>query len=141
MSFYRVTIAAVMVVALALTLSWLQGRYDQSDHRKALELINSYKAMPNGPTIPELIQRRHPEVKDHEIHWSTELTSGCLGVVRATAYVPKKEGRGDAASYAFDIRLTDPSIHPTDPVTIEVLKALTVATATTATATSTAAAR
>lgn len=140
MSVYRIAIAAVMCLALGFTLNWLQGRYDQSDHRKALELLDSYRAMPNGPTIPELIQRKHPEAKPHQISWATELTSGCLGVVRATAYVSKPNG-GDAASYAFDLRLTDFSIHPTDPATIEILKQLTVPTSSTATATVAGAAR
>lgn len=130
--FYRLVIAVMMVSALALTLSWLQGRFDTSDHEKALKLINTYRARPNGPTISEVILAKHRDLKEHQLAWSTEITSGCLGIVRATALVPKRES-GDAVTYSFDVRLTDPSIHPTDPATIEILKALNTATTSTTT--------
>jgi hypothetical protein len=129
LDFYRTVIAVVMVAALVWTLSWLQGRYDASDHRKAIELVQSYKATPKGPTIPQRILARHPGLEEHYVSWSSEITSSCLGVVRVSAFVPKQADR-EAVTYAFDVRLTDPSIHPTDPATIEILKSLTATTST-----------
>jgi hypothetical protein len=122
--FPRLIIAIILIAGLVMTLSWLQGRYDASDHRKAIELVKSYRAIPNGPTIPELVEARHRDAKPYDISWSSEITSGCLGIVRVSAYVPKTNERA-ATTYAFDVRLTDPSIHPTDPTTIEILKSLT----------------
>lgn len=120
----RIVIAVIMVFALVTTLSWLQGRFDQSDHRKALELVKSYRAIPNGPTIPDVIRSRHPAIGAHEISWTSEITSGCLGHLRVHAYVPKTS-EAPAATYAFDVDLTGPSIHPTDPPTVEILTLLT----------------
>jgi hypothetical protein len=42
----RWPIAIVMVLLLALTLSWLQGRFDASDAKKAISQAMSWK--PNG---------------------------------------------------------------------------------------------
>lgn len=39
-------IAIVMVALLAFTLTWLQGRFDQSDAKKAIAMAMSWK--PNG---------------------------------------------------------------------------------------------
>src|SRR5687768_4670997 len=136
----RLIVAIVMVFALVSVLSWLQGRYDDSDHRKSQELVRRYRAIPNGPSIPEAILARNPDVREHEVAWSSEITSGCLGHVRVFAYIPKKEPR-TAKTYAFDVKLTAPSIHPTDPETVEILKSLAIATSTSAITTSTAAVR
>lgn len=127
-SFFRVLIAVVMIGALFATLSWLQGRYNASDHEKAVHLVQTYRAMPKGPTIPEVLLARHPGSKDHQFSWASEITSTFMGVVRVSAFLPSAP-----ATYAFDVRLTDFSIHPTDPATIEVLKALTISTTTTST--------
>jgi hypothetical protein len=121
---YRIVIAIVMVFALVTTLSWLQNRFDSSDHKKAEELVRSYSARPHGPKIADAILARHPEVNESELGWSSQITSGCFGTVRVSAYIPKKAERA-AKAYAFDVRLTDSSIHPTDPDTVEILKALT----------------
>jgi hypothetical protein len=120
----RIIFGALMILALVLALKWLQDRFDSSDHRKATEIVRSYRAAPSGPTIPQAIMARSPGVKEHEISWSSEITSGCMGTVRVSAFVPKSAER-PARTYAFDVRLTDPSIHPTDPETVEILKSLT----------------
>lgn len=120
----RVVVGVLMLAALLLALKWLQDRYDSSDHRKATTLVRTYRAKPEGPSIPDTILRRHPEVHDEDVSWSSEILSSCLGTVRVFAYIPKK-GDSPSATYGFDVRLTDGSIHPTDPTTIEILKALT----------------
>jgi hypothetical protein len=133
---FRLTIALLMIFALVATLSWLQGRYDQSDHRKAEELVKTYRPKSGGVSIPEVIVARHPYIQAHDISWSSEITSSCLGTVKVSGFVPKR-GEHPAAEYKFDVLLTDPSIHPTDYHSIEILRVLDAKTSTrTSTATS-----
>lgn len=126
---YRVVVAVVMLGVLVATMSWLQSRFDSSDHDKAIELVKDYKPHEGGRTLVEALLARHPGRKRHDISWRSEIMSSCLGHVRVTARLPE---RGDApeVTYAFDVDLTAPSIHPTDETTIEVLKSLTTATST-----------
>jgi hypothetical protein len=123
----KLLLGGLMIIALLLALTWLEGRFDSSDHRKATTLVMTYKASPTGPTIPQAIVRRHPGLKEDDLSWSSEITSSCMGTVRVLAYVPKK-ANAPSTTYAFDVRLTDPSIHPTDPTTVEILKSLTTST-------------
>jgi hypothetical protein len=118
---WRLVVGAALVGVLFVTLSWLQGRFDTADHEKATTMVRGYRATPDGPTIAEAILARHPNAKDHDISWSSELVSSCQGYVRVSAHLPP-------ATYAFDVDLTGPSIHPTDPSTIEILRALTSTT-------------
>ncbi len=128
---WRLVFGALMIIALVLAMSWLEGRFDSSDIKKATALVLHYKETPNGPTIPRAIVKRHPGVEENELSWSSEITSSCFGTVRVSAYVPRK-GNAPSTTYAFDVRLTDPSIHPTDPTTVEILKSLTATTTSTA---------
>ena len=127
---YRFIIAAVLLATLAAVSSWLQGRYDSSDHRKATRIVREYKVQEKGPNIEDIVLGLHPRTGSHAISWSSEIMSSCLGHVRVTAYIPA-EGTSPAVSYSFDVNLSSTSIHPTDPVTIEILNSLTASTATT----------
>jgi hypothetical protein len=120
---WRLLLAAALIGVLFATLSWLQGRFDTTDHKKATEMVQSYRAVPKGPTIADAIHARHPDVKDYEVSWSSEIVSSCRGYVRVSAVVPP------STTYAFDVDLTGPSIHPTDPSTIDILRSLTSTTA------------
>ena len=51
----RLPIAVAMVVALAATLAWLQGRFDQSDVKKGIGMALGYREEPGGPTVFEAI--------------------------------------------------------------------------------------
>ena len=119
---WRLVVGAALIGVLFATLSWLQGRFDTSDHEKATRLVRDYRAMPKGPTITDVILARHPGKKADDISWSSEIMSSCQGHVRISAYLPPK-------TYAFAVDLTGPSIHPTDPTTIEILQSLTATTA------------
>jgi hypothetical protein len=114
---WRLLIGTALIGALFVTLSWLQGRFDTADHEKATALVRDYRAKPNGPTITEAILARQPDKNDHDISWSSEIVSSCQGYVRVSAYLPPN-------TYAFDVDLTGPSIHPTDPTTVEILRSL-----------------
>ncbi|MEQ8279104.1 MAG: hypothetical protein RMA76_16860 [Deltaproteobacteria bacterium] len=126
---YRVLVAVVMLGVLVATMSWLQSRFDSSDHDKAVELVKGYKPQGGQQTLLDALLARHPGRKRHEFSWRSEIMSSCLGHVRVHARLPEKGDEPEVA-YAFDVDLTAPSIHPTDPVTIEVLKSLTTATST-----------
>lgn len=128
---WRLLLAAAMFGVLFAVLNWLQGRFDSADHEKATKIVREYRANEAGPTIQEVILSRHPDVKRFELSWSSEIVSSCYGFVRVSAYVPKKKDR-PPVTYSFDVDLTDPSIHPTDPKTIEILKALEESTTSTA---------
>jgi hypothetical protein len=119
---WRLLVGAALVVVLMATLSWLQNRFDTSDHEKATAMVREYRAVPKGPTITQAILARHPGKQDHDISWSSEIVSSCQGYVRVTGHLPPQK-------YAFDVDLTGPSIHPTDPTTIEILRSLTATAA------------
>jgi hypothetical protein len=116
---WRLLVASALIGVLFATMSWLQGRFDTADHEKATSLVREYRAKTEGPTIEAAILARHPEAKDFDLSWSSEIVSSCRGYVRVSGYVSKAK-----VTYAFDVDLTGPSIHPTDPTTIEVLRAL-----------------
>jgi len=117
----KLFVASVMVLLLFALTSWLQGRFDASDHEKAEKLVATYRA--GGKSIRELLLEAHPGVREDQIEWQTEIRQSCLGHVRVTASLP------GAAPYAFDVNLSGPSLHPTDPRTLAIMKALTATTA------------
>ena len=47
----RLPIAVVMAIALAATLAFLQGRFDQADVKKAVGIALAHRAEPGGPTV------------------------------------------------------------------------------------------
>jgi hypothetical protein len=55
----RLPIAIAMVIALAAGLSWLQGRFETGDVKKAITLAMSYKTTPSGPTIFEALAKKN----------------------------------------------------------------------------------
>ena len=128
----RLMIGALLIGLLVVTLSWLQGRFDDSDHRKATELVTQYRPREGGLSIAQALRARHPGLEPDAITWSSEITSGCLGHVRVYALVRQPSGK-PSETYAFDVDLAGPSVHPTDPKTIAILQSLTATTTRTAT--------
>lgn len=126
---YRVVVATVMIGLLVVTMSWLQGRFNSSDHEKATKIVKAYKPKGGAIDLTQLILRKHPTRKRHDISWRSEIRSGCLGHVRVSAYLPKKN-EADAITYAFDVDLPAMSIHPTDPNTKAFLEELATITST-----------
>ena len=118
----KLVVASIMVLLLMSVLTWLQGRFDSSDHTKATDIVMSYRP-PGGQSITEALLARHPGTTAEQISWSSQITQSCLGHVRVTARVPASTG--DSAIYSFDVNLTGPSVHPTDPMTVEFLVSLT----------------
>ena len=111
-----------MVLGLFASVGWLQGRFNSSDHRKAIKLVSNYKA-PQGRSLTEALLSKHPYLSKEDISWSSEIKQSCLGHVRVEATMPG-QGKQVATAYAFDVDLTGPSVHPTDPVTVNILQSL-----------------
>jgi hypothetical protein len=128
----RLLIAGFMLALLVAVLGWLQGRFNHSDVERATRIVSEYRPRDGGRPLVDAILEHHPGVKPDEISWDAEILSGCLGHVRVHAYVPAKRGAA-AESFAFDVDLNAPSVHPTDPKTVAVLRALTATTARTGT--------
>jgi hypothetical protein len=80
------------------TLLILQNAFDSSDHRKAERAVRNYAA--GGRTLGALIEKESPGGT-----WSTEITHGCRGIVRATYDAP-------AGRYEFDYDVPAHVIHP-----------------------------
>jgi len=51
----RIPIAIALIIALAFTLSWLQGRFDQGDVKKAISLALSHRPAQGGRSVFEAI--------------------------------------------------------------------------------------
>ena len=117
---YRLVILVLLLGGLFATTNWLQGRFDESDHTKSLQLVRNYR-VGDGPSIEDVIAKNHSTTSSQQITWSTEIVSGCRGHVRVVATISE---RGKRSDYAFDVNMNGPSIHPTDPETVKLLKAL-----------------
>lgn len=128
----RLFTGAIMIGLLFVTMNWLQSRFDTSDHDKAVTIVKAYRAQ-TGRKLVDALLEAHDGVDRAEISWSSEITSGCFGHVRVHAFIPAKSA--PAATYSFDVNLSGPSLHPTDEVTVGVMRQLNVV-ATTTTSTS-----
>ncbi|HUS65061.1 MAG TPA: hypothetical protein VMZ28_10985, partial [Kofleriaceae bacterium] len=80
------------------TVLILQSAFDSSDHKKTERAVQSYSV--GGRQLGPWLEQRTPGGT-----WSTEITHGCRGVVRAR-YTAK------AASYEFDYDVPGHTIHP-----------------------------
>ncbi len=91
-------------LAAAGSVLWMQGRYEASDQRHALEIVQSYQP-PGGTDLPALIARRHP---DKLVEWSSAVENSCYQHIRVHAVVAEPE----PVLYAFVVDINGPSIHP-----------------------------
>jgi hypothetical protein len=112
--------AAMVVTALAAAVSvvYLQHRFDAADVKNCVAIAQTYKA-PSGRTIPGVLEKRHPGAA---VEWRGTEESSCFQHVRVDAVVtPKGE---PAVDYAFSVDLNGPSIHPANPLGQQALEAL-----------------
>lgn len=97
----------VTAMLAAATVVWMQGRYEASDMKNALALVQSYRSQ-QGPSIPDLLSRHHP---GRPVSWSTAVESSCFQHVRVHAVVSEDPAAAPIV-YAFTVDINGPSIHP-----------------------------
>jgi hypothetical protein len=93
----RLPLLALMVAALVVTLSWLQGRFDGSDVRKGIALALGHRPRPGGPTIFELLLARG----EGDPGCDGQVVSMVLGDVRVSCATPARP----AVHYEFRVLL------------------------------------
>jgi hypothetical protein len=115
-------VVGAAIILCGVSLFWLQGRFDKSDHEKGMRLVQNLErgASPGTPsagapagagpgakdTFGEFLRRRH---NGREGTWSSEITGGCRGVVRVTWTVPGTP----PLAYSWDVEIPSQTVHPT----------------------------
>jgi len=97
-----------MVVTSALaagSILYLQARFNASDERNALVVVQQYRAR-SGRSLPEVIAEASAGNKPE---WSTATESACFQHERVRAQVTTDAG---VVSYDFVVDINGPSIHP-----------------------------
>jgi len=84
-----------MAVLAAFSLVYLQGLFDQADHRKAIAAVRAMQTHPGAPTFGEFLAERTKGA----VTFSSTLLSGCRGTVRVDAH-PESAG---LLSYQVDL--------------------------------------
>jgi hypothetical protein len=87
-----------MVLLLAFVLSWLQGRFDKSDARKAIALAMAWKPA-GGQTVFEALAGRG----EGDPQCSGKVVSQLLGDVQVRCATPK----APSVEYEFRVLLDD----------------------------------
>jgi len=103
----RLVIMVVTALLAAATVLWMQGKYEASDKRNALAMVQSYRSL-DGRTIPDLLSKRHPS---RPVQWSAAVESSCFQHVRVAAVV-SADPAADPVVYQFSVDINGPSIHP-----------------------------
>ncbi len=80
----------------------LQGAFDASDHGKAERAVRNYRVDKSVESFGTFVERKLPGGA-----WSTEITHGCRGVVRASYLV-------GPATFSYDYDVPGHRIHPSD---------------------------
>lgn len=109
----------VTALAAAGSILWMQGRYEASDQRHALEVVQSYHP-PGGSSIPEQLAARHP---DKPVSWSAAVENTCFQHIRVHAVVTDDPG-AEPVLYAFVVDINGPAIHPANDNGRELIVAL-----------------
>ena len=93
----RIPVAIAMVVLLALTLSWLQGRFDSTDVKKGIALALQHRPAPGGPTVFEALAAR----SEGDPRCDGKVVSTLLGDVEVRCATPGRP----AVEYDFRVLL------------------------------------
>jgi hypothetical protein len=101
----RLIVMILTSMLAAATILWMQRRYEASDQRNALDVVQGYRS--SAGSIPELIQRRHP---GRIVEWSAAEESACYQHVRVRAVANDAQNR--PVEYDFIVDINGPSIHP-----------------------------
>lgn len=77
-------IVGVGIILCAASVIWLEGRFQQSDLRKAKALVREYKVDHRDETFEAFIVRKHGGRKGE---WDAEVKESCQGVVLVQWYL------------------------------------------------------
>ena len=106
-------------IAAAVSMLYLQRRFEAADMKDGLAIAKSYRA-PSGRSLPDAIEALHP---GSQVEWRAFEESSCQQHVRVDAWVTPA-GIGEALDYAFAVDINGPSIHPANPLGEKALGAL-----------------
>ena len=92
--------------------------FAQADVRNAITMVQTLRAAPDVPSIPEAILLKHPNIKIESISWQGNVTDSCYGFVRVRAGVPAP---GEVTEYLFDVNISGQRLHPANKRTKELM--------------------
>ncbi len=98
-----------MVVTSALaagSILYLQARFNASDERNALTVVQTYRAR-SGRSLPEVIAEQNGGAGNAD--WSTRTESSCFQHERVRGQIT---GDAGIVIYDFVVDINGPSIHP-----------------------------
>jgi hypothetical protein len=93
----RIPVAIAMVLLLALTLSWLQGRFDSTDVKKGIALALQHKPAPGGSSVFDALAAR----SEGDPRCDGNVVSTLLGDVDVRCATPGRP----AVEYEFRVLL------------------------------------
>ena len=115
----RTIIMVVTSLLAAISLLWLQSKFEHGDERNALGLVQNYRSK-SGVSIPDVLSHWHPGKAPQ---WSSATESSCFQHIRVHAVVVV-DPRQEPTIYAFAVDINAPSIHPANEPGKKVLAAL-----------------
>lgn len=93
----RIPIAIAMVLLLALTLSWLQGRFDSTDVKKGIALALQHQPSPAAGTVFDALAARN----EGDPRCDGKVVSTLMGDVEVRCATPGRP----AVEYEFRVLL------------------------------------
>jgi hypothetical protein len=109
----RLFLGSLLLITLPLVLWGLERKYDQADHRKALELLASRPPGAQWSVAEEMNQRASGGSYDCQ----SQIVSSFRGVMEVRCTV------GPTTSYRFEVDLVRKGIVPLDDATRELVEA------------------
>ena len=103
----RMAIMVVTSVLAAMTVLYVQGRYEKGDMKNALQLVQTYRSKA-GVSVPDVLSHQHP---GKSVTWDTVVENSCFQHIRVVAFV-NEDPAADPVVYAFTVDINGPSIHP-----------------------------
>ena len=123
---HRSSSQRTMMAMLAIASSFLiylttEQCFSKADVRNAITMVQTLKATPSSPSIPEAIVARHPGISLHSISWQGTVTESCYGFVRVRVAVPSP---GAVTEYLFDVNISGQRLHPANTLSKELMLSL-----------------
>ena len=103
----RMVIMVATSILAAMTVLYVQGRYEKGDMKNALQLVQTYRSKA-GVSVPDVLSHQHP---GKSVTWDTVVENSCFQHIRVVAFV-NEDPAADPVVYAFTVDINGPSIHP-----------------------------